>query len=158
LTRLFQQIAPPSYLPRLLPSLIRLLRTRSHSILYPSLSSLSVIAAENPVHPLKEACLLKTLFTPHLRLFYVQPTDPTQIALLKLDILISSSTEATLLPILRELDHYSKSGDPDIVKEAIRGIARCAMKCSTDKAIGKCAAILGRGVRSRNGICLTDYN
>ena len=28
------------------------------------------------------------------------------------------------------------------------------MKCTTDKAIDKCAGILGRGIRSRNGIPL----
>jgi hypothetical protein len=84
----------------------------------------------------------------------VKPTDPIHIALLKLDILVSSATESTLLPILRELNHYSKSGDGEIVKEAIRGVARCAMKCSTETSISKCAGILGRGIRSRNGTAL----
>jgi AP-3 complex subunit beta len=90
-------------------------------------------------------------------MFYVKPNDPTHIALLKLDILVSATTEGTLLAVLRELSHYSKSGDPDIVQEAIRGVALCAMKCSSDKSIDKCAAILGRGIRSQNGnpICKT---
>ena len=84
-------------------------------------------------------------------MFYIKPTDPTHIALLKLDILVSSTTEATLLDVLRELSHYSKNGDPEIVKRAVRGVAHCAMKCSDENAISKCAGILGRGIQSRNG-------
>lgn len=92
------------------------------------------------------------IFTPHLRQFYVKPSDSTHIALLKLDILVSSTTESNLLPILRELHHYSKCGNAEIAGKAIQSIARCAVKCTSDKAIDKCAAILGRGVRSRSGI------
>lgn len=53
LTRLFQDLAPPTYLPRMIPSLIRLLRARSQAVLYPALSSIAVIAYQNPVFTLK---------------------------------------------------------------------------------------------------------
>jgi len=49
LVRLFQDIAPPSYLPRVIPSLIRLSRIRSLSALYPVLAVIGVVASENPV-------------------------------------------------------------------------------------------------------------
>jgi AP-3 complex subunit beta len=49
LFRLFQDIAPASYLPRLIPSLIRLSRTRSPSALYPVLSTIAVVASQDPV-------------------------------------------------------------------------------------------------------------
>ena len=77
--------------------------------------------------------------------------DKTDIALLKLDILVYSVTEQTLLPVLRELDHYSKSSDPEIVNGAVQGVARCAMKCSTDKAVDLCSTILKRAIHSHNG-------
>lgn len=34
------------------------------------------------------------------------------------------------------------------------GVARCAMKCSTDKAIDLCSTILKRAIHSRNGMSL----
>ena len=49
LVRLFQDIAPPFYLPGIIPSLIRLSRIRSPSALYPVLAVIAVIASENPV-------------------------------------------------------------------------------------------------------------
>ena len=84
-------------------------------------------------------------------MFYIRPTDPTHIAILKLDILVSVTTEATILPILLEFDHYSRSGDFELVREAIRSVARCAMKCTSEKSVSKCLGILGRAIRSRNG-------
>ena len=49
LVRLFQDIAPESYLPRLIPSLIRLSRIRSPAALYPVLTTIAVVASQNPV-------------------------------------------------------------------------------------------------------------
>jgi AP-3 complex subunit beta len=60
-------------------------------------------------------------------------------------------TEVTLLPVLRELDHYSKSSNPEIIHEAICGVARCAMKCSTDKSVALCSTILKGAILSNNG-------
>jgi hypothetical protein len=49
LARLFQAVAPPSYFPRLVPSLIRLLRIQSESVLYPALCSIAALASHDPV-------------------------------------------------------------------------------------------------------------
>jgi len=125
---------------------------RSSHVLYPVLSTLAVIAYQSPVPSPANRQLIQSPLTPHLHLFYIKPTDRTNIALLKLDILISSVTESTLLPVLRELDHYSKSSDPEIVKEAIRGVAHCAMKCSSDKAVNLCSTIFKRAIHSQSGI------
>ena len=70
--------------------------------------------------------------------------------------MVTSATETNILPILRELNHYSRSGDSELVKAAILGIARCAMKCTNEKSIDKCLGILGRAIRARNGIFLAN--
>ena len=56
-----------------------------------------------------------------------------------------------MLAVLRELDHYSKSSNPEIIHEAICGVARCALKCSTDKSVALCSTILKRAILSNNG-------
>lgn len=69
---------------------------------------------------------IQTLFEPYLKSFYVRSSDPTQIKLLKLEILTNIANETNIPPILREFQTYISSHDKEFVAASIQAIGRCA--------------------------------
>jgi len=61
-----------------------------------------------------------------MKSFYVRTCDPTQIKLLKLEILTNIANETNIPPILREFQTYIASQDKELVGATIEAIGRCA--------------------------------
>uniref|UniRef100_A0A8C5E3S1 AP-3 complex subunit beta C-terminal domain-containing protein n=1 Tax=Gouania willdenowi TaxID=441366 RepID=A0A8C5E3S1_GOUWI len=70
--------------------------------------------------------LLQGMFEPYLKSFYIRSTDPTQIKILKLEVLTNLANETNISTILREFQTYIKSMDKDFVAATIQAIGRCA--------------------------------
>uniref|UniRef100_A0A8C1J9M9 AP-3 complex subunit beta n=1 Tax=Cyprinus carpio TaxID=7962 RepID=A0A8C1J9M9_CYPCA len=66
------------------------------------------------------------MFEPYLKSFYIRSTDPTQIKILKLEVLTNLANETNISTILREFQTYIKSMDKDFVAASIQAIGRCA--------------------------------
>ncbi|KAJ3595872.1 hypothetical protein NHX12_002284, partial [Muraenolepis orangiensis] len=66
------------------------------------------------------------MFEPYLKSFYIRSTDPTQIKVLKLEVLTNLANETNISTILREFQTYIKSMDKDFVAATIQAIGRCA--------------------------------
>uniref|UniRef100_A0A4W3H6E2 AP-3 complex subunit beta n=1 Tax=Callorhinchus milii TaxID=7868 RepID=A0A4W3H6E2_CALMI len=66
------------------------------------------------------------MFEPHLKSFYIRSTDPTQIKVLKLEVLTNLASETNISTILREFQTYIRSQDKDFVAATIQAIGRCA--------------------------------
>ncbi|XP_078388706.1 AP-3 complex subunit beta-2-like isoform X2 [Cetorhinus maximus] len=66
------------------------------------------------------------MFELHLKSFYIRSTDPTQIKVLKLEVLTNLASETNISTILREFQTYIKSQDKDFVAGTIQAIGRCA--------------------------------
>uniref|UniRef100_A0A8C9VJJ3 AP-3 complex subunit beta n=1 Tax=Scleropages formosus TaxID=113540 RepID=A0A8C9VJJ3_SCLFO len=66
------------------------------------------------------------MFETYLKSFYIRSTDPTQIKVLKLEVLTNLATETSISIILREFQTYIKSMDKDFVAATIQAIGRCA--------------------------------
>ncbi|CDQ58495.1 unnamed protein product [Oncorhynchus mykiss] len=66
------------------------------------------------------------MFEPYLKSFYIRSTDPTQIKVLKLEVLTNLANETNISTILREFQTYIKSNDKDFVAATIQAIGRCA--------------------------------
>lgn len=66
----------------------------------------------------------QSLFEPYMKSFFVRSSDPTQIKLLKLEILTNIANE-TNIP-LREFQTYISSQDKLFVAATITSIGRCA--------------------------------
>ncbi|MGH0144982.1 UNVERIFIED_CONTAM: hypothetical protein FKN15_031141 [Acipenser sinensis] len=66
------------------------------------------------------------MFEPYLKSFYIRSTDPTQIKVLKLEVLTNLANETNISTILREFQTYIKSMDKDFVAASIQAIGRCA--------------------------------
>lgn len=86
----------------------------------------------------------KGMFEPYLKSFFVRPSDPTHIKLLKLEILTNLSTEANISIILREFQTYVSSPDMDFVAATIQAIGRCAstIKEVTDTCLNGLVSLL----------------
>jgi vesicle coat complex subunit len=61
-----------------------------------------------------------------MKSFFVRSSDPTQIKLLKLEILTNIANETNIPPILREFQAYISSQDKEFVAATIQAIGRCA--------------------------------
>uniref|UniRef100_A0A8C8BP50 AP-3 complex subunit beta n=1 Tax=Otus sunia TaxID=257818 RepID=A0A8C8BP50_9STRI len=66
------------------------------------------------------------MFEPYLKSFYIRSTDPTQIKILKLEVLTNLANETNISTILREFQTYIRSMDKDFVAATIQAIGRCA--------------------------------
>uniref|UniRef100_G1SR17 AP-3 complex subunit beta n=1 Tax=Oryctolagus cuniculus TaxID=9986 RepID=G1SR17_RABIT len=77
---------------------------------------------------LRNAILFKTcgMFEPYLKSFYIRSTDPTQIKILKLEVLTNLANETNIPTVLREFQTYIRSMDKDFVAATIQAIGRCA--------------------------------
>uniref|UniRef100_A0A8C3TWM5 AP-3 complex subunit beta n=1 Tax=Catharus ustulatus TaxID=91951 RepID=A0A8C3TWM5_CATUS len=70
--------------------------------------------------------VLRGMFEPYLKSFYIRSTDPTQIKILKLEVLTNLANETNISTILREFQTYIRSMDKDFVAATIQAIGRCA--------------------------------
>ncbi|ELK31591.1 AP-3 complex subunit beta-2, partial [Myotis davidii] len=66
------------------------------------------------------------MFEPYLKSFYIRSTDPTQIKILKLEVLTNLANETNIPTVLREFQTYIRSMDKDFVAATIQAIGRCA--------------------------------
>ncbi|XP_031638318.1 AP-3 complex subunit beta-2 [Contarinia nasturtii] len=112
--QLYHHIAPRNEVNIVSKALIRLLRSHKEvqSVVLTNIASMSTQR--------------KSIFEPYLKSFFVRTSDPTHIKLLKLEILTSLATAATISVILREFQTYISSNDKKFVAATIQAIGRCA--------------------------------
>lgn len=61
-----------------------------------------------------------------MKSFFVRSSDPTQVKLLKLEILTNIANQTNIPPILREFQTYLSIQDKQFVAATIEAIGRCA--------------------------------
>lgn len=117
--RCFLYLAPPEYLESAIGPLVALLR---------SPQDMQLIALYNIV---TVALRYPKPFTKYIAHFLVHGNDPAHIWRLKLEVL------TIVFPylgkhwkgvIISELEHFSKGTDPELVRESVRAIGRCAQE------------------------------
>ncbi|XP_076262350.1 adaptor related protein complex 3 subunit ruby isoform X2 [Rhynchophorus ferrugineus] len=122
--QLYYHAAPKSEFHLAAKALVRLLRSHAEvqSIV---LNAIASISAKN-----------KGIFETYLKSFFVRTSDPTNVKLLKLEILTNLTTDSNVLIILRELQTYISNNDKHFVAATIQAIGRCA--CSISEITDTC--------------------
>ncbi|KAJ5086499.1 hypothetical protein NUU61_007806 [Penicillium alfredii] len=143
--RCFLYLAPPEYLASAIGPLVALLRSPQDMQLI-ALYSIVAVALRDP-KPFAR-------YTAH---FLVHANDPPHIWRLKLEVL------TILFPhcgkhwkgvIISELEHFSKGTDPELVRESVRAIGRCAQGDSETSAM--CLRILLGQISSLDGNLVSE--
>ncbi|XP_072904332.1 AP-3 complex subunit beta-1 isoform X1 [Hemitrygon akajei] len=116
--QLYWYLAPKSEVNIVAKSLVRLLRNH-REVQYIVLQNIATMSIKK-----------KGMFEPYLKSFYVRSTDPTQIKVLKLEILTNLASEANISAVLREFQTYVKSQDKQFAAAAVQAIGRCATNIS----------------------------
>jgi vesicle coat complex subunit len=135
--RCFLYLAPPEYLAAAVGPLVALLRSPQdvqHIVLYN-------IVAVCLRHPMP--------FTKYISHFLVHASDPPHIWRLKLEILTILFPNCGLHlkgVIISELEHFSQGTDPELVRESVRAIGRCAQ--GDTSTAGHCLRILLKQITS----------
>uniref|UniRef100_A0A3Q3G2H8 AP-3 complex subunit beta n=1 Tax=Labrus bergylta TaxID=56723 RepID=A0A3Q3G2H8_9LABR len=111
--QLYFHLAPKAEVGVIAKALVRLLR--SHEVQYVVLQNVATMTIKR-----------RGMFEPYLKSFYIRSTDPTQIKVLKLEVLTNLANETNISTILREFQTYIKSMDKDFVAATIQAIGRCA--------------------------------
>ncbi|KAJ5587273.1 uncharacterized protein N7459_003038 [Penicillium hispanicum] len=115
--RCFLYLAPPEYLACAIGPLVALLRSPQDMQLI-ALYNIVAVALRDPKP-----------FTKYIAHFLVHANDPTHIWRLKLEVM------TIVFPylgkhwkgvIISELEHFTKETDPELVRESVRAIGRCA--------------------------------
>ncbi|KAF2152553.1 ARM repeat-containing protein [Myriangium duriaei CBS 260.36] len=135
----FFALAPEKYLPQAIGPLVALLRSPVDTRLISLYNTVQV------------ALCYPTLFVPYYRHFILHHLDSPQVFRLKLEILTlifpyCTSEEQSLT--MAELEHFSRSHDPSIVREAVRAIGRCAQ--SSTIATSRCLKLLLRQIHAQD--------
>ncbi|KAE8146395.1 adaptin N terminal region-domain-containing protein [Aspergillus avenaceus] len=135
--RCFLYLAPPEYFSATVGPLVALLR---------SPQDMQLIALYNIV----AVCLRQPApFTKYVSHFLVHASDPPHIWRLKLEVLTILFPHCGLHlkgVIISELEHFSQGADPELVRESVRAIGRCAQ---SDPSTGDhCLSILLKQVTS----------
>ncbi|KAK0860155.1 AP-3 complex subunit beta [Friedmanniomyces endolithicus] len=130
--RAYLYLGPSTHLPSAIGPLIALLR---------SPQDIQQVALHNMV----QVCLAQpSLFVPYYRHFLLRSTEPPNTRGLKLEILTlifpSCSPEIQSL-LLAELEHFSRSPNPALVRESVRAIGRCAQSPNLTSS-RRCLALL----------------
>jgi vesicle coat complex subunit len=115
--RCFLYLAPPEYLASAVGPLVALLRSPQDMQLI-ALYNIVVVALRDPKP-----------FTKYVARFLVHANDPPHIWRLKLEVLtivFPHCGKHWKTVIISELEHFSKSADPELVRESVRAIGRCA--------------------------------
>ncbi|XP_078071089.1 AP-3 complex subunit beta-1 isoform X2 [Mustelus asterias] len=116
--QLYWHLAPKSEVNIVAKSLVRLLRSH-REVQYIVLQNIATMTIQR-----------KGMFEPYLKSFYVRSTDPTQIKILKLEILTNLTSETNISIVLREFQTYVKSQDKQFAAATIQAIGRCATNIS----------------------------
>uniref|UniRef100_A0A8D0D9C6 AP-3 complex subunit beta n=1 Tax=Sander lucioperca TaxID=283035 RepID=A0A8D0D9C6_SANLU len=112
--QLYFHLAPKAEVGVIAKALVRLLRSHSE-VQYVVLQNVATMSIKR-----------RGMFEPYLKSFYIRSTDPTQIKVLKLEVLTNLANETNISTILREFQTYIKSMDKDFVAATIQAIGRCA--------------------------------
>ncbi|XP_045893147.1 AP-3 complex subunit beta-2 isoform X3 [Micropterus dolomieu] len=112
--QLYFHLAPKAEIGVIAKALVRLLRSHSE-VQYVVLQNVATMSIKR-----------RGMFEPYLKSFYIRSTDPTQIKVLKLEVLTNLANETNISTILREFQTYIKSMDKDFVAATIQAIGRCA--------------------------------
>uniref|UniRef100_A0A8D0CKV4 AP-3 complex subunit beta n=1 Tax=Scleropages formosus TaxID=113540 RepID=A0A8D0CKV4_SCLFO len=112
--QLYFHLAPKAEVGVTAKALVRLLRSHSE-VQFVVLQNVATMSIKR-----------KGMFETYLKSFYIRSTDPTQIKVLKLEVLTNLATETSISIILREFQTYIKSMDKDFVAATIQAIGRCA--------------------------------
>uniref|UniRef100_UPI003AADC5EE AP-3 complex subunit beta-2 isoform X2 n=1 Tax=Centroberyx gerrardi TaxID=166262 RepID=UPI003AADC5EE len=112
--QLYFHLAPKAEVGVIAKALVRLLRSHSE-VQYVVLQNVATMTIKR-----------RGMFEPYLKSFYIRSTDPTQIKVLKLEVLTNLANETNISTILREFQTYIKSMDKDFVAATIQAIGRCA--------------------------------
>jgi AP-3 complex subunit beta len=122
--QLYHHAAPKSESPLAAKAMVRLLRSHVE-VQSVVLNAIASISAQN-----------KAMFEAYLKSFFVRTSDPTNIKLLKLEILTNLTTDSNVSIILRELQTYISNSDKKFVAATIQAIGRCA--CSINEVTDSC--------------------
>ncbi|XP_044257721.1 AP-3 complex subunit beta-2 [Tribolium madens] len=122
--QLYHHAAPKSESPLAAKAMVRLLRSHVE-VQSVVLNAIASISAQN-----------KGMFEAYLKSFFVRTSDPTNIKLLKLEILTNLTTDSNVSIILRELQTYISNSDKKFVAATIQAIGRCA--CSINEVTDSC--------------------
>ncbi|KAM9312783.1 AP-3 complex subunit beta-2 isoform 2-T2 [Gastrophryne carolinensis] len=112
--QLYFHLAPKAEVGVIAKPLVRLLRSHSE-VQYVVLQNVATMSIKR-----------RGMFEPYLKSFYIRSTDPTQIKILKLEVLTNLANETNISIILREFQTYIRSMDKDFVAATIQAIGRCA--------------------------------
>lgn len=135
--QLYHHASPKSESPLAAKALVRLLRSHVE-VQSVVLNAIASISAKR-----------KEMFEPYLKSFFVRTSDPTNIKLLKLEILTNLTTDANVSVILRELQTYISNSDKHFVAATIQAIGRCA--CSISEVTDSCLNGLVSLLSNRDG-------
>ncbi|KAI4254569.1 MAG: hypothetical protein LQ352_003008 [Teloschistes flavicans] len=138
--RCFLDLGTPEYIDTAIGPLVALLR---------SPQDIQQVALYNIV----DVCLAcPKQFIRYANHFHVHASDPFDIARLKFEVwtLIYPHCQPHIRDmILSEFEHFTRSPDPEIVRESVRAIGRCAQ--SDSKASTRCLWLLLNQVSSQDG-------
>ncbi|KAL4622779.1 AP-3 complex subunit beta-2-like isoform X3 [Arapaima gigas] len=112
--QLYFHLAPKAEVGVIAKALVRLMRSHSE-VQFVVLQNVATMSIKR-----------RGMFEPYLKSFYIRSTDPTQIKVLKLEVLTNLANETNISVILREFQTYIKSMDKDFVAATIQAIGRCA--------------------------------
>ncbi|XP_010148253.1 PREDICTED: AP-3 complex subunit beta-2, partial [Eurypyga helias] len=110
--QLYFHLAPKAEVGVIAKALVRLLRSHSE-VQYVVLQNVATMSIKR-----------RGMFEPYLKSFYIRSTDPTQIKILKLEVLTNLANETNISTILREFQTYIRSMDKDFVAATIQAIGR----------------------------------
>ena len=138
-------LGPPQELDAAIGPLVALLRS-SRDTLYVAMYNIVAV------------CLIRPeSFIRYATHFLVRATDSLDISRLKFEVLtlIFPHCEAHIRElILGELEHFTRSTDPDIVRESVRAIGRCAQH---DKSASmRCLRLLLQQISSQDGTLVAE--
>jgi hypothetical protein len=141
-TRSYLYLSPDKYLAKAIDPLIALLRA-PEDIQQVALHDIVQVCLNDPSH-----------FARHFRHFLIRSHEAPQVWRLKLEILtliFPYCDKAIQDLILAELEHFSKCHDPQLVRESVRAIGRCAQSSSASlntTASRRCLTLLLKQIHS----------
>ena len=116
--QLFYHCAPENEIVHVVKALIRLLKSKRETQVI-VLTNITTMSAK-----------YRKLFEQHMKSFFVNASDPTNVRLLKLEILTNIATETNISVLLREFQTYVYSSDKEFAAATVHAIGRCAAEIS----------------------------
>ena len=143
--RCFVYLAPPEYLVSAVGPLVALLRS-PQDIQHIALYNIVAVALRCPKP-----------FARYASHYLVHETDPPHIWRLKLEVLTIIFPHCGLhlkSVIVSELEHFSRSTDPELVRESVRAIGRCAQ--SDTRTANHCLRVLLNQITSLDDTVVSE--